>query len=324
MSTRQAKTEQTKSSRSRAVATGNTTRRSNRRAADIKRAEAAGFNARGEQDWVPVHALFSDPRYQRTVDHTRVERMAAEFNPDALGVIYVSDRGNSTFAVMDGFHRVALMRYLQWDDQKMPAFVFTGLTVQEEARIFTMMNKDRRQPQRLQLFTAQVTAGDETATAVNDVLIECDVAAASGPGARNVQAIAQAERIVALGGPDTLRRTLKVLTKAWPHHDDALIGSVLSGVALLIFARPGLDDRSLASRLSEHTPAALMNKAKMRKEVNPEYALVGAIAATVTQMYNTRRRSARLPAFEYTSWPKKDSRTGKMYGHGWSSEQNEP
>lgn len=297
------------------------TRRASRLAADRKRAEAAGFQARGEHDWVPVEDLFSDPRYQRSVDQRRVEKMAAEFDPDALGVIYVSDRGNGTFAVMDGFHRVALMRHLGWGDQKMPAFVFNGLKVAEEAEIFTKMNKNRRAPHPIDLFRSEVTAGRPNAVGLNEVFTEAGVVV-SKTGAGTLRAVATAQKVFSIAGPDVLRRTLKILGRAWERHDDVYSGDVVSGLALLIYAESSIDDKHMADRLSDFTPAMVINKAQAAKEVLEGKTPPAAMAHILTGIYNTRRRSRRLGVFMYQGWPKKTA-TGLVYGHGWSDERGE-
>lgn len=294
-------------------------RRDNRLKRDRERAEAAGFMARGIQDWVPVRSLFSDPRYQRPLDQRRVDRMAAEFNPDALGVIYVSDRGNGTMAVMDGFHRVAVMRQLGWDDQKMPAFVFTGLTIKEEAEIFTTMNKERRLPSRINLFNAEVTAGQPNAVALNEVLVQCGVQVVAGPGPRHLQAVGAVQKVIEIAGADIVRRTIKTLTEAWPQHDDALSGPMISGLALLIYAEGALDDKAMAKRLADHTPAMILNKAKVTKDVNPDLHQPAAVATVLTTIYNQRRRTARLPSFDYRGWPKR-SPSGLLHGNGWTDD----
>jgi hypothetical protein len=295
-------------------------RRDNRLKRDRERAEAAGLHARGVQDWVPVDALFSDPRYQRPLDQRHIDRMAAEFNPDALGVIYVSDRGNGTIAVMDGFHRVAVMRQLGWDDQKMPALVFTGLSVQEEAEIFTAMNKDRRQPSRIHLFRAQVAAGDKHAVALNEVLVECGVKVIAGPAPRHLQAVGAVQKVIEIAGADIVRRAVKIATTAWSQHDDALAGPLLSGLALLIYAEADIDDKAMIRRLEDHTPGMIMNKAKVTKEVNPDLHQPAAVATVLTTLYNQRRRTGRLPSFEYRGWPKR-SPTGLLHGNGWTEDR---
>lgn len=310
----------TDKSRNRAEAAqkGHIRRKDGRQAADIRRAESVGFHARGIQDWVSVDSLFSDPRYQRVVDMRRVERMAKEFDPDALGVIYVSNRGNGQNAVMDGFHRVALMRYLNWGDQKMPAFVFTGLTVQEEAEIFTRMNKDRKQPHPHDLFRSEVAAGRPEAVALNEVFTEVGIKVSTSPGAKNIRALATARRAFHIAGPDVVRRALKVLTKAWDRHDDAINGDVLNGLSLLLLTEPELiDDKHLAARLADFTPTQLVNKAAAVKDVIEGMTPAGAMAYVLTSVYNARRRNKRLAEFHYKGWPKVTP-AGMFYGNGWS------
>lgn len=71
-------------------------------------------------------ALFSDPAYQRDVDERRVTKMAGEFDPRLLGVLEVSARDDSRFAILDGQHRHALALRVQGDDAVLVCQVYEG------------------------------------------------------------------------------------------------------------------------------------------------------------------------------------------------------
>ncbi len=64
------------------------------------------------QKSVSLDAITVDPRVQRTEgpDQRRVDKMASAFNPDALGVLILSERADGTLVCLDGMHRLLAAR----------------------------------------------------------------------------------------------------------------------------------------------------------------------------------------------------------------------
>jgi hypothetical protein len=105
--------------------------------------------------------LFADRTYQREVDPKRVRAMAGDFDPRLLGVIDVSARGGSRYAILDGQHRHALVVDVRGQDTPMVCQVYEGLTLDEEARLFHEINVRRKALNFWDRWKARRAAGDE-------------------------------------------------------------------------------------------------------------------------------------------------------------------
>ena len=261
-----------------------------------------------EITWVPVTACFRDMTYQRATNEARVRKMRDEFDPDLLGVVTLSDRKNDTFAILDGGHRVDLYRLMEWDDQKILAQVYKDLTIQQEAHIYSIMNSERVRPTTLNLFLARTAANDPAACLLKEA-IEAGGAVLSTdyrPGARYFRAIAEAERVFKVAGPEVVRQAVWCMTEAWSsrQEQDTYPGSVFSGVAYIIHHFRGrVDVLTLADKLKDVTPHLIMNQSKAMKDVTRQQMVV-CTASIIAQVYNKFLRSRRLPDVPTTGWGK--------------------
>ena len=120
-------------------------------------------------EWIEADNLVVDMTYQRTQERGKVYRIATNFDPDAFGVLIVSRRKDGTEVLIDGGHRVAAIRDLGWEDQKLPAVVHTGLSLEEEAKIFTLTNRDRTKPTPRDMFRADVASKQPEALEIQAV-----------------------------------------------------------------------------------------------------------------------------------------------------------
>jgi hypothetical protein len=73
------------------------------------------------------------------IDDRKVNRMAEAFNPYGLGTITISRRPNGDMFVLDGRHRVAAARSVDYKSL-IPAVVLTGLSRDQEHELFIILN----------------------------------------------------------------------------------------------------------------------------------------------------------------------------------------
>src|SRR3954469_22422078 len=92
---------------------------------------------------VPVAELNIDPEAQRRMSMAWVKSHVSMFDPDQLGYIVVNRRPNGKMYVIDGQHRVELIRTVGWGDQMVHAEFFDGLDQKREAALFRSRN-DRK------------------------------------------------------------------------------------------------------------------------------------------------------------------------------------
>jgi hypothetical protein len=242
---------------------------------------------------IPVGKLMVDLSVQRNLDSKKVERIAGEFDPDALGALTVSRRKGGLY-VIDGQHRAAGARQAKGDDFPVPCQVFRGLSVEAEARMFRMLNNTTK-VEALTLFRVRLVEGETSAVEVNRILEAAGWKLADKNLNRGLRCVAAMERIYRRDA-DALARALEVIVRAWGTDDPAGDARIVEGLGLLL-ARYGdaVDIGELASKLSASgTPSALLGRARTLRELTRS-TVVGALAEVVVEVYNAKRRTRALP-----------------------------
>lgn len=284
-------------------------RETKRAAVAVERADVLkDLRSQSEVTWIPVAACFRDMEYQRPTNEARVRKMRDEFDPDLLGVVTLSDRGDGKYAILDGGHRVDLYNLMEWSDQKILAQVYKDLTIQQEAHIYAEMNSERVRPTTINLFLASVAARDPAAILLKEAL-EAGGAIISTdyrPGSRYFRAVAEAERVFKVAGPEVVRQAIWCMTEAWGDRgeQDTYPGSVFSGIAYILHHFKGrVDVLTLAEKLKDVTPGLIQNQAKSIRDVT-KHAMVVCTATVIVQTYNKFLRSRRLPEVPTKGWGK--------------------
>ena len=244
-----------------------------------------------------VADLIVDLNVQRSLDQHKVAKIAEELDLNAIGVITVSRRANGTYHIVDGQHRVAALRLAGGEDEKITARVFAGLTIEEEARLFRLLN-NTSQPQLLDKFRVRIVEGETVAVAINDILTKHGLRVTFGSSDGCFSAVAAAERVYRLD-PSALDRALATLTRAWGVAAASVDGRLVEGVGR-VYARHGdaVNVASLTDRLARHKggSGALIGKARGLAEFL-NVAIPNAMAEIVVELYNTSRKTTALPAW---------------------------
>lgn len=239
--------------------------------------------------------LIVDPAIQRSLDRRRVAKMVADYDAEAVGVLTVSRRTNGSYHIVDGQHRHAAARLALGESAELACRVFTGLSTEDEARLFRLLNNTAK-PQAIDLFRVRVIEGDPAATDIDRMIRNAgwDIKIASDPHA--FSAVAAADRVYK-ADPCALEKSITTISKAWGH--DEADGRVFEGIGLL-FARYGeaIELTALAERLSVFPGGqrALLGKARGLADLM-SVPVVKAVAEVVVEVYNARRKTKALPAW---------------------------
>ncbi|HLR96474.1 MAG TPA: DUF6551 family protein [Jiangellaceae bacterium] len=253
---------------------------------------------------VSLDDITIDPKVQRQegVDQRRVDKMAANFQPDALGLFILSQRPNGTLVCLDGMHRRAAALAAGWN-QYVDARVFTGLTIADEAALFLLYN-DKKDPSAISRFNARVLAGDEVAVEVNSIILKHGWRVSpekTKPGA--LAAIDATERVYRSGSrtlaeglhPLVLDRTLGLITGAWGHDPVGTHSSIIEGVGQL-YGRFGdaIDTSKLVRELQDTSPRPLIGRAKSLRDIQ-KGTVPAAMAKLLVGLHNSKKRTNLLP-----------------------------
>jgi hypothetical protein len=113
-------------------------------------------------DWIDKTLITVDPLYQRPLDAERAATIARSFSWQSFGALVVAPAGDG-YHVTDGQHRLEAAK-LHPKVTHVPAVIVQAETVQDKAGVFVAVNRDRKNVSALELFFAELAAGDERAT----------------------------------------------------------------------------------------------------------------------------------------------------------------
>lgn len=236
------------------------------------------------------------PVYQRSTTASRVNRIASSFDPDALGAVTVARRTDGAMVVIDGGHRVAACRKIEYDE-KILAIVHDGLSLAEEARLFLSLN-DAKTVHAVDKYRASVFAEDPVALKIEKIVTDRGWRVAFSKASGSIPAVAAIYRIIGLkreesSGLALLADTLTVTTNAWGHDGDGVQGFLIEGIAKVIHRYPEINLNRLTAVLSGQSPKYLRVHGGALADMSG-WSKSAGVASTVTSAYNNKLRSGRL------------------------------
>lgn len=244
---------------------------------------------------VPLDQLIIDLAVQRPLEKSKSDRIAADLNLNAIGLICVSRRDNGSYSIIDGQHRVDALRTAGFDADPVDCEVFHGLTLADEAAMFRLRN-NRTAVQKVDLFRVRVIEGEPVAIAVHHMLAGLGWTVQMGSASGTFAAIDALERVWTAdpdGHPPAAERAIYTLTESWGHDVTAADRNIVGGLGAL-YLRYGftIEASDVIERLAKFAggPRALVGRARGLSD------LIGgrvssAVAEIVVEEYNRRRKS---------------------------------
>jgi len=244
---------------------------------------------------VKVSDLTIDYTYQRQPIMKKVNKIAKNFDSDILGVIICSMREDGSIAVIDGSHRVHALRMKGLNDSTVNALVYFSLTIQEEAKIFAMLNQEHTKPNTTDIFKAGIVSGDEETIAINKILNSLGLIIGVGPGDNKVRAISTIRRVYRNAGEKVLRDTLYTIKSAYGDSSSTMRDVLISAVAI-VYNRYGAKvevSRMITTLQKFGNPNTLIANAKSIG-VNASSVTASALPFVIVNAYNQRLTKNRL------------------------------
>ncbi len=241
---------------------------------------------------VAVDDLFVDPSYQRAADMCRARKVAGTWDHKLVGVIEVSDRGagqHPRYAVVDGQHRwrAALLTEVP----VLVAKVHEGLSISDEAALFDRLNRQRVRTGTWDHWRARRSAGDETVVAIERVVNASGLRVENAPREGCVRCTATLEKLAALGGPELVEATLKVILDVWDIRIDAYDAPIVHGIGLILHHLGSqIDMEKLTDTLIEQMPASLKSQASTALILSGTRPV--RVAQMIMHLYNRNRNVA--------------------------------
>lgn len=245
--------------------------------------------------------LMVDHTVQRSLDTARAERIANDFDPNALGTFVVSRREDGTYHLIDGQHRHAVVVLLGHEDWELTCEVHTGLTREAEARMFRLLNNSRP-VNVIEKFLVRIQEKDPVAVTISDVLADTGWTVSVSKNNANfcaVSAIEKPFRRAGERGAEMVKWVIEVVTKSWGFDADGVRGDIVTGLSL-VWLRHGdaIDTRKLIDEMSVMPggPRGLVGRARSLKDFR-RGTIGDAMAELLINMINNKKRLNRLPSW---------------------------
>lgn len=243
-----------------------------------------------------VGDLWVDPAVQRSLKKQRVNNMANNFSPDALGVITTSWRAANRIHIIDGQHRYRAAEAAGYTGI-IQTLEYKGLSIPEEAALFRELNTTEK-VSRIDQFLVRCVEQDPDAVRLAKFIAAHGLSVATGATSGRISAIASLERVYALS-PTAADATLAVLTTAFGATPAAMQGSLIEGLGRMLARYQGeydIDLTDLAQRMSKVPGGAngLVGNARGQAFTRTGN-LSTQVARVITSLYNQRRRSTAVP-----------------------------
>jgi len=244
--------------------------------------------------WIPASELeVVHVEAQRPLNEKHVSTIIENFDPDAFGVVVVAEKnGTGTHHIIDGQHRVTALKRMGWADQTVPCLVKPTHDIVSEARMFDRLNT-KRDPQAIDRFRVRVTAGYPVESAIAAIIEKHGMTLGLDPSPKHFAAVAAALQITNRHGLDCFDDALGTLRAVWPDDRNALHGSLVQGVAIVL-ARGANVERLRGVLAKASGPLTLIGYAKSARDVH-RGTVPQNVARVICQRYNVGLRNGKLP-----------------------------
>jgi hypothetical protein len=174
--------------------------------------------------------------------------------------------------VIDGQHRVAAARLA--GKKALMCDIRTGLSLQDEARLFDLLNGQRTHVGALDRFRSRLFYEDPVALDINQIVnslggtIRPSLAQRKSGMENQITAVRSLERAYDQGGPNFLRELLQIIGDAWEGLDvDTVNEYTVGGLRQFLVRQPKADRDRLKKRLSEEGFAQLRRMAHAHAQI---------------------------------------------------------
>ena len=252
-------------------------------------------------EWIPLDQLSAHPEIQRAFVQVHAEAIAAKFDPDSFGELYVI-KGQGGYLIWDGQHRAWAARKALGDDQSVYCRVYEAEDIATLAGRSLRLNTQRSW-HLLDRYRLRVKAGEWRARTIHGILHQKGLKV--GPGSEDgmIAAVGALDWIMdKAGGPATLTRVIGILHAAWGDDRNAYHGSLIRGLAL-VCNKYGekLDDAEMSERLAKSGgPARMTGRGRDRAKFDGRTVPYSMGEVMVNEYNKSKGANRRLEAWGET------------------------
>lgn len=242
---------------------------------------------------VNSNQIYSDPTYQRAVDYNRVRKIVSNFNPALVNPIKVSLRDDGKYWVFDGQHTLAALKARNGNKHlHVECKIYTGLTRQEEAKLFAEQNGAAKAVKTIARMKALYTADDiditELYKTVNGLGIRFDFTESKSPN--KIVACATLYKIFKKLERNEFCDVLEIIKDAWGGIPESFNKEILSGMCVFyVTYRGSLSKEKAVKQFKKVSPQEIIREGKLYK-----YGGDSRFAGQLLIAYNKNLRTGKL------------------------------
>lgn len=229
--------------------------------------------------------------YQRPLDEALVRKIVAHWNPNLMNLPKVSHR-DGKYYVFDGQHTIeALKLKNNGKDLDIPCRIYSGMTYEDEARLFAAQNGISKNVTTMQKLRALYEAKDPDVVRVTDIVIEYGYADPIKNNSNNCptgfRTLPSALKIYEKCGEGRLRQVLKVITGAWGNDKNGCRSGILNGINIVLSLYMGeFKEADLINSLKRVSPVKLFADAK----ADTAHSGANRFAYQIVRLYNKKKQ----------------------------------
>lgn len=229
--------------------------------------------------------------YQRPLDEALVRKIVAHWNPDLMNLPKVSRR-DGKYYVFDGQHTIeALKLKNNGKDLDIPCRIYSGMTYEDEARLFAAQNGISKNVTTMQKLRALYEAKDPDVVRVTDIVIEYGYADPIKNNSNNCpngfRTLPSALKIYEKCGEGRLRQVLKIITGAWGNDKNGCRSGILNGINIVLSLYMGeFKEADLINSLKRVSPVKLYADAK----ADTAHSGANRFAYQIVRLYNKKKQ----------------------------------
>jgi hypothetical protein len=254
---------------------------------------------------VKVSDLIVDYSYQRNPIPKKVKKIVESFNPDLLGVIICSMRENGEVAVIDGSHRYHALMAKGYYNMSINALVYFGLSHEQEANIFAMMNGEHTKPYPADIFKAGLVSGDELSLDIARILAKHNLNVSPGNQDGSVRAVGTLKRVYNNAGAEVLDKTLETIKLAFGTKSADYRDQLISAIGF-IYNRYGnrVNQKRLAKALQSFGSSKAIIALAQSMNIGSQLITFTVLPTLIVNKYNLKLRAEnKLEAFPLNMLP---------------------
>ena len=211
--------------------------------------------------------LGRDIHGQRNLKEQKVKEIVENYNKHLFGVIQVSEREDGYYHIFDGQNRLRAASIIGLE--KVPVVIHSGLTKQEESRLFWMYEETRNNISAKDMFISKVNSEEELQSEINNIVTKNGFQISNNNHRRsnfkNISAVKTLEKITNKYGCEVLNDTLAFVKRTWPSNSYSIHTQFIEGLAKLIYKGnldKNFDTKHAFNRFIEINPQMFTSRAK--------------------------------------------------------------